>query len=167
MAKDPIKGLQDFEARLKALDTEWSRRGFAKSFMADIAQQIRKRTRLGKGVNDSGEYVKLESLKDTTVQNRKRYKKNLSEFTTVKRSNLTATGQLLDNIRYVYQQGVFRFFFGGTRTKELPGKGRGVKNAQVAAQVSKARPFFTLSKTETNQFARRLKSEFLKIIRGR
>jgi hypothetical protein len=166
MARDPIKGLEERMKRYENVEQIWVQRGMARAFMESIAEQIKKRTRLGKGVNDSGDLEKLGGLAESTIANRKRYRKNLSDMTTYRRSNLTATGQLLDNIKHAYRQGVMLFTFGGTRTKELSGPGKGTRNAEVAAHVSKARPFFRLSRTEAERFSRRLRAEFLKIIRG-
>jgi hypothetical protein len=167
MAKDPIKSLEDRMKRYQNIENEWANSPASKSFIQDMIEQIRKRTRLGRGVADSGEYEKLKKIAESTTQNRKRYRDNLSEFTTYRRSNLTATGQLLDNIKHEFRNGIIKLFFGGVRRKELSGKGRGMKNSEVAKHVSVARPFFKLSNSEQKQFSRRLKAEFLKIIRGR
>lgn len=170
MARDAIQSLEERLKRYKNIEQEWLRSTRPKRFMEDIAEQIRKRTRLGKGVKENGDLEKLGGtgrIEESTIAYRKRYRKNLSDLTTYKRSNLTATGQLLDNIKHEFKNGIMTFFFSGTRRKELSGKGRGVKNSEVARHVSKERPFFRLSNTEQRQFARRLRNEFLEIIRGR
>lgn len=166
--EDGIKKIEDAKKRLETVQKTWVNSPQSKSFAKDIVEQIAKRTRLGKGVDREGvELRSLDALEPSTVENRTRYKKNLSELTGPKKSNLTATGQMLEAITYKFQSGGFLFFFkSGRRGRELSGSEGRTTNAEVARHVSEKRPFFALSRTELNGYAVRLKREFLKLIRG-
>lgn len=171
MAKieDGIKNVEALKLKLEKLSRLWQQSPQAKQFGQDIVAQITKRTRLGKGVpGEGGELEPLKGLADSTIQTRKRYQKNLSELTRAKKSNLTATGQMLEDIVFNIKDGGFLFFFRSRRrNRELSGSRGKTTNAEVARYVSEDRPFFNLSRTELAGYAVRLKREFLKIIRGR
>lgn len=132
-----------------------------------VADMILKRTRLGFGVGGNGE--KREKLKDlkgrpkpykSTIQKRERLKKRgeLSSETTVVKSNLTMTGQMLNAISYrVKKLGGIIFIKDSSRRD-----GRNT-NKEVAKYVSKDRPFFHLSDSEIRQ----LKREAVKIVKSK
>jgi hypothetical protein len=128
------------------------------------ADLIRKRTRLGYGVNEEGaERKRLKALRPSYIDFRKGKvafytsklghvypvtrnikKPILSEFTTATRSNLTFTGQLLDSLK------------GRTTTRGIvvyldPRRvGSKLTNAQIKDyQEKQGRSFFYLSRTET------------------
>lgn len=68
----------------------------------DLTEIIRRRTRLGYGVEKTGQpKQKLQPLASSTVRSRARKKSHgaLSEKTSPKKSNLTETGQMLDSLR--------------------------------------------------------------------
>lgn len=130
----------------------------------EIGERIVKRTRLGKGVTDTGaEASNLKPLAQSTKDQRRGkigfFTKNgrtipytpespprLSSLTTPGRSNLTRTGQMLDALKVVaVRVGVVVLGFRGSRT-DRPG----LTNADVAGYVSKDRPFFKLSRAEMN-----------------
>jgi hypothetical protein len=117
-------------------------------------QQIIKRTRLGKGVRPVGGSVfNLLPLKNSTVDYRDRYDFNLSNFTTPTRSNLTATGQLLDSITYrVFRAGGIKgieLFFKENRRRELSGGPARTTHKEINRHVEKGgRPFFYLADFE-------------------
>jgi hypothetical protein len=154
--------------KLERVQDQWLKSEDGKKFAGDVVAQITKRTRLGKGVaQEGGEYEPISGLEGSTIKTRKRYQKNLSEFTRPKKSNLTATGQMLEAITYRIQQGGFLFFFkSGRRNRELSGGPGKTSNAEVARHVGERRPFFNLSRSEMNGYAVRLKREILKLIRG-
>lgn len=93
-------------ARIKKLILEAENDAFSIPNMRGLAQEaaeeIKTRTRLGYGVSKhEGPKAPLASLADSTKDNRKRMKirGELSGATTVGKSNLTATGQMLDSIK--------------------------------------------------------------------
>ena len=117
----------------------------------EARKQILKRTRLGKGVKyQGGPAFKLPSLKDSTIDQRERYDFNLSPFTRPPRSNLTATGQLLDSIRHrLLRTGKNRtveLYFKENRRFELSGPPSKVKHSKLSKFVAdNGRPFFNLA----------------------
>ena len=120
---------------------------------AEAKDQIVKRTRLGKGVkNFNGSAFKLLPLKDSTIDQRDRYEFNLSPFTIPQRSNLTATGQLLDSIDYKIINDINKsitLYFKENRRKELSGSRARVKHKDLSRYVAKnGRPFFNLASFE-------------------
>lgn len=122
-----------------------SKSGFLSSLAEKIANQIRKRTRLGFGVKErGGKQEKLAPLADSTKKGRQYAKKKgeLNSQTTPNRSNLTRTGELLDSIVGTFKDGVIKIWF---NEKRASGK---ISNPEVASVVSKARPFFELTKPE-------------------
>ena len=109
-----------------------------------IPEQITRRTRTGKGVSeDGGKTTKLKAIKLSTQENRLRLKRkgNLSSVTTPRRSNATATGQMLDSIKGKRSGSKFIFEFSGSRKE-------GESNQKVAEYYGKDRPFFFLAKFE-------------------
>lgn len=120
----------------------------------EAKQQIIKRTRLGKGVRPQGGGIfDLAGLKDSTIDKRERYDFNLSPFTRPTRSNLTATGQLLDSITYrIFKTGQdkgIELFFKENRRKELEGGPARVRHKDLANYVERGgRPFFYLADFE-------------------
>ena len=117
----------------------------------ETKRQIIKRTRLGKGVKyRGGPTFKLADLQDSTIDTRERYESNLSPFTRPQRSNLTATGQMLDSIDYKILKSsnikTVEIFFKDNRKFELSGSRSKIQNKDIAKIVAKnGRPFFNLS----------------------
>lgn len=119
----------------------------------EAKQQIVKRTRLGKGVRvDGGSVFNLKSLKKSTIDHRVRYGINLSQFTRSNKSNLTATGQLLDSIAHrIIGRGRYtaiELYFKENRRRELSGAASKITHEKIHEYVSKTRPFFNLAEFE-------------------
>lgn len=116
--------------------------------LKDIPQQIEKRTRLGKGVDEGGSLFKLPALSDKYVDRRK--KSQLSSDTTPKRSNLTFTGRLLSSIIGIRKGTLFTFTFNDNRPD-------GVSNNDLSRwQAEKGRRFFDLSASERVGLSRKI-----------
>ena len=123
----------------------------------DAAERIRKRTRLGKGVEvDGGDASPLKALSDQYKKSRKNSRGSkglgkLSQFTTPGKSNLTFTGQLLDSIRVISQgaASVVIGLYGGRRG--------GGTNKEIGGYVSEDRPFLHLSKAELEGMKRTIR----------
>jgi hypothetical protein len=113
-----------------------------KSAMNEVAElipaQIRKRTQLGKDLRGG----KIAGIKDTTKATRKRYSKNLDSNTTPNRSNLTATGQLLNSIECKPKGLAFEISLDDKRSKELSGSSSKVGNNKVRKEQEKQGRFF-------------------------
>jgi len=124
---------------------------------------ITTRALIGKGVKGNRQY-NFDRLEESTIEYRKRYAKNLSSETSPnqKRSNATATGQMLKSISREVGKGFFRIFFKGNRSKELDGKRRGLSNEYVAEKFQEKRPFFELTKADLNEIKRYVRGLILK-----
>ncbi len=113
------------------------------------AGMIKLRTRLGSGVAyDGADKEKLKPLKPSTIERRKGLKATgrLSGETSPRKSNLTATGQLLDSVQ-VTNAGIATVSVG-----PKGGRDDGLTNQKVAERVTAGgRPFNSLSKIETKR----------------
>jgi hypothetical protein len=121
----------------------------ARALAETIPEVIRIRTQQeGDGVNGP-----LKSLEPSTKKYRKRYEANLSSDTDPDRSNLTATGQLLDSIKgknigskVVIEPGKSK------RKGELSGGKSRLTNREVNKYVDEnGREFLRLNKQETEE----------------
>lgn len=152
----------------------------SKKISREIAKQIVKRTRLGKGVKN-GRIINLKKLSDSYIQTRKgkvrfwkdkegRVRKGkgnkddvfLSNKTRPSKSNLTATGQLLDAIEGDGRRNQLKVTINDLRLFDLFGKPAKIGNNELVDFVEKARPFFALSNSEVNQFVRKIRQLILK-----
>lgn len=135
-----------------------------KLFADDVADDIRKRTRLGFGVPENkASKQKLKPLRPLTIKQRLELKKagELDQRTTPKRSNLTRTGQLLDSIQGTKKKGEIVVEIKEGR------KGERVKNSEIVEnQEKQGRPFFYITDIEFKKLTRDIKKSILKIIRG-
>lgn len=128
-----------------------------------LARQIRIRTRLGYGV-ESGKQSKLKPL-DTEryVPLRQKNKSNLSSETTAKKSNLTATGQMLDSIKQDSNGRNIAVSVSGKRTKELTERRSVNTNSDIARYAKEnGRNFFEATNAEKQLVAREIKKRMLR-----
>ena len=144
----------DFKDLKKKVDTAL-RDVLNKSTFNDIgamtAQQIKTRTRLGKGVEQSeGSFSALKPLSPATQNIRADKKKagKLSPLTTPKKSNLTETGELLDAIKYESKDTEVRIYIEGSKNQK-----------KAIDQVSQGRKFMNLSKTEVREIIKYLQKK--------
>ena len=162
-----------FEETLNKRVNRAVRFGLRPTFMQRLseqaADQVRRRTQLGRGVNPATKKTfRLAPLKDTTVDYRERYASRLSKKTTVGRSNITATGQLLKAITGYFSKNKIVIFFQENRRRTLSGSGPIPKHRDIAIGLSKGnkntvpRPFFDLSTAERNGLARKIREQVLK-----
>ena len=135
-----------------------------KSIANEAAQDIKRRTRLGYGVEKhAAKRKKLEALSELSVAIRKNQVKiiqfkngeirfvlnksnarrhpNLHSETSPKKSNLTFTGQMLNSIRARTSQGKIEIYLIDKRID-------GESNNEIAKKNSIARPFLNLSNRE-------------------
>lgn len=154
--------LQKFKKNIdKALDELTSNKNLG-PISKDLEEIIRRRTRLGKGVDVSGgDNTALKALKESTKASR-RYKKKrglLSDKTSPNKSNLTSTGQLLDSLAGRAINKLIEVSPQGSR------KDSKLKNAEVAAyQESSGRKFLNLSKQDIKQLTAVMQDSFNDII---
>jgi len=118
-----------------------------------VPEQIRRRTQLGKD-------LKGGKIKDTTPETkayRKRYAKNLDSNTTTNRSNLPATGQLLNSIEASSNGLVIEITLKDKRTKTLSGGSAQATNTEIKDfQEGQGRYFFGLIDFEKKFIVREL-----------
>jgi len=116
-----------------------------KPIAKELATMMRVRVRKGFGVSKSkGARYKFRRLEDSTVEARKRQKKEgkLLEGESATRSNLTATGKMTDAMSGTTKNGKIVIYM-----KE--GRRDGVSNNDMIAYHEKMdRPFFHLSRKE-------------------
>ena len=135
---------------------------------------IVRRTRLGYGVERHGqERFKLKALSPGYVYFRKQVdaglasfpgslgKQGLSEWTTPTKSNLTATGRMLDSMAGIEVRR------GSVVVGPTGGRPGGLTNMQVAAWVSRDRPFNFLSRLEQEQLVRFYRNRVGDLLRNR
>jgi hypothetical protein len=103
-----------------------------------IPAQIRKRTQLGKDLKGG----KIKPIENSTKAYRKRYSKNLDSNTTPNRSNLTATGQLLNSIESKAKGLVYEITLKDKRSKDLSGSTSKASNTEIKDFQEKQGRFF-------------------------
>jgi hypothetical protein len=138
----------------KAL-TEVTRVGAEKAM-----NEVIKRTKDGIGSNGQ----KLKPLKASTIEFRRRWSAFLAKDTSPAKSNLTATGQLLEAL-YFRVVGSRFFIKVNTKTRDqgLGGDDRGLNNDQVRQYVEEAgREFLNLSDKEKADLTEFIRKEFEK-----
>lgn len=131
-----------------------------------MADRIRKRTRLGYGVSNSESQQPLKKLTEGYVSKRERYRQELHPNTRPNRSNLTATGQMLDGIEAKGQKGKVILEISGSRNRELGGRRSTLTNAEVAKYVQEqGRKFFAATNAEKQFLVREVKKLILSGLR--
>jgi hypothetical protein len=127
------------------------------------ANLIRKRTRLGYGVDRQfGVKQKLKPLSPRYVSARKKFK-DLSNATTPKKSNLTLTGQMLDSVKIIKaENGSIKIGPTGNRTDNS------FSNLQIALfNQNKGRTFNRVSQLEGQQVLREFRRSFGDLLKKR
>lgn len=146
---------KEFEAQLKAKLKQLYSAAAMKALGNEIANIIRKRTRLGYGVaTPEGDRFKLKELTDKYKELRASLG-NLNSLTTAGRSNLTRTGQLLDSLQVIEaKEGEVKVGPYGGRTDS------DATNEEVGRYVAEqGRPFNNLSKAEVKQIVQLLQKK--------
>lgn len=144
--------------RQKKLDQAYSAKNMGKVAKA-AAELIRRRTRLGKGVNSSGKEEKLTPLAESTIKSRAR--KNLSSSTRTKKSNLTQTGKMLSDIVGVGRKMLAVVKFRTDDSNDLANihQNKGTRFKKVL------RPFFRLSVKDMTKIKQEIRILLRKIMR--
>jgi hypothetical protein len=128
----------------------------------ETAERVRRRVRLGGGVEDTkrgGARTKLKQLSPKYKKARKRSKKLNKTKTKPNKSNLTFTGQLLDAIK------------GRSRGKKIvlefkENRDDGLKNSDIAGYVKdQGRDFFELTDKEIKGLRNSIKKDLIKKLR--
>lgn len=138
---------------IPAIKTPESMRKYGQ-MAADI---IKLRTRLGSGVSSDGaDKGPLKKLADSTKQKRQYLadKGKLSSDTSVGKSNLTESGQLLDSMKVISTE------YGSAKIGPSGSRDDGKKNEDIGDYVTDAgRPFNNLAKVEIKRVQDAVKSD--------
>ena len=118
--------------------------------------QIKKRVRLGKGVSkDGGKVFPLKPLSDNYIDYRDDHSHRLGRYARLAKSNLNATGQLINSITGSFfkknKTNVIFVDFKENRKRELDGGRARITHKKLAKYVQEDRPFFFLAKFELNK----------------
>lgn len=163
-SEDPEAVLERIRLRFKNLTIDFSKTKEFKAIAESIPDEIRVRTRLGKDVNNN----KLKSLDPKYVKKREKHSNKLSKFTTPGRSNLTATGQMLDAIKSIVKGTSIIIELDDTRKRELDGSSpRNGNNDILRFNEEKGRSFFGLAKFQTNKLKRIIRKELIQLFSTR
>lgn len=132
------------------------------SFIAKkISERIVKRTQTGKGVNESGSLYSLPALSDSYQELRKKKRSLLGPRGTPKKSNLTASGKMLQSIKYVIKRSADNIAIIFSLEGTTKGLGNKPQNTSDVAkwQEDQGRRFFDISKTESNGILREVRNK--------
>ena len=120
----------------------------------DIVKQIVKRVRLGYGVSDDSKPSKQKKLAPLSAgykeQRRKGLKRSLHSTASPAKSNLTLTGDMLEDLHYEVRDGKIRLYF----KKEFSRK--------KAEWNTEKRPFMQLTTGELEQVTEMVRQAILK-----
>ena len=162
-----IKKISRFENRLKKIqDRRLSARNM-KEFGERAVDQIKSRSRRGFGLTpDGSRQTRFKNLAKSTKDYRKRYSKNLDSNTSPNKSNITATGQMLDALKVSSRNSEFSIGFrSGRRKRELSGGPGRISNEEVAFWVEEnGRKFLGLTRQEKNTLIKKVINEIDKDI---
>jgi hypothetical protein len=139
--------IKDLQIKLKNLLPETINKAMYEELGATAAVVIKERTRKGQGVaTPQGNLEKLKALSPKYIKRRQKMR-NLSSETTPSKSNLTKTGDMLDNIKSKATSSQATVFIAGK------------KNNDAAKYGEKDRPFMNLSKSEYNKLVNFIKEK--------
>lgn len=131
-------------------------------YAKEYADRIKRRTRLGNGLDETkrgAKRKKLKKLSEKYKKKRKRNKSELSSETSPSKSNLTYSGQLLDSITGKGDKKKIQIFIEENRND-------GVKNKDILKGQSKqGRDFFELSDKELKSLQNSIKNDLIKSIK--
>ncbi len=156
MSNSIDKQLNEFIAKLKGAGDVVLSEKVLKPILTETMDEIVTRTRKGSGVDANNKpKEKLKPLAAATKKSRA-YKKSIGKLsggTSVSKSNLTETSQMLDSIHLEFK---------GTKAIISP---KGSRNNKVAFYVSKDRPFLFISRPEMKRLFKRIGDALLKLIK--
>lgn len=154
------------EENIKKVISEVFNPVFMGKIAKETADQVRLRTRLGKG-SENGNVTNLRQLAEKTKKIRTRYKKNLlSGKTAPNFSNLTATGTMLNAIDGKWDSDKIVLFFKNIKAKKLKDLSNSNLTVSELADIHQnhgagktriKRPFFSLTNFEKEEIARKVR----------
>lgn len=168
MAKDKnTKKVQfELEGYLKRSTAIYKDTTFLGKLARGAAEQIKRRTQLKQGVSKSGQSTALKALKDSYIKVRSKNRNRLDANTSPGRSNLTATGQMLNSLQGKYRSKAIEIDFKKEeRSASITGQRSNVKNSDIVGyQESQGRRFFDLTESEINGLRREIANRIRKLL---
>ena len=128
-----------------------------KTEVEQLAKDVRTRTRMGSGVDASGNKSKLKSLSPAYIKQREslKAKGKLSNVTTPKKSGLTKSGSMLDSLKGTAKGSSFKVEVTGSDDE-------GNKNSDKALwNAENGREFMNLSNEERTRTVQKLRQKFV------
>lgn len=181
---------------VKEKATKGLRKGITQSYVEELRDRIVTRSRLGIGVDpESGKGYRFPELSKPYIRRRKgakslkkrlasdarqrkrakaesekrgeKVKPNLSSKTTPAKSNITATGQLLNSLSVVKLKLKnafgFKIVIGDRRGRDLFGNRSKIGNKKLTEYLAKqGRTFFGFTKAQRNQIAKEIRDFIIK-----
>ncbi len=160
--KSLTEAMKHIEKNLHKIEKDFYKPSKFKLLADFIADRVRARTRRGYGVPVFGKgKEKLAPLKKSTIKARERMKANgqLSSETSPRRSNLTMTGKMLDDLYTKVVNNTVKIKF-KTNYSEQKAKWAGEGSSNRAK-----REFRNLSSPELKDFMRRVKNILTEIVK--
>lgn len=139
-------------------------------YIEELKSRIVKRTKLGTGVDpDTGASQRLKKLSEGYKKTRKRRRGSLDGTTTPAKSNLTATGQLLNSlevIKKVIQDGIsLTITVKDPRGTNLDGKQSKIGNKKLVEYLKAGgRQFLGLTKSQQNEILKDIRQILKKFL---
>lgn len=134
----PMSALKSFIAGLKGIEQSYSK-NFLQKLGEELSERIRVRVRLGYGCSaNGGPRTKFKPLAASTIRFREYLKRKgeLVNFSAPKRSHLSATGKMMDDLGYKVDRENVTILF---KTR---------KEIDKAEYNSRTRPFLFLTSSE-------------------
>lgn len=159
---------EDFRKKLEKALLKVLSQTKMKSWMDETAADIKKRTRLGSGVEkDLDSKSSLKRLSDSYKQFRKRNPHGeLAESTTANKSNLTYSGQMLDSISGASKGPFQGEIFLKDRRKMLKNQKDSFGNNQLAIwNAEKGRSFLAVSDLEYKRLVQKIEKALTEELR--
>lgn len=166
MAKNKRKVEIALNKKLQQSQEIYKDRRFLKGLAKETAGQIKKRTQLKKGVSSSGSLTPLKGLSEGYKKQRRRFRGGLDGNTSPNKSNLTATGQMLNALRGLYKNRSIQIDFSTeSRGPDFRGYRSRAKNSDIVGyQEKQGRRFFDLSDSELNGLRRKIANRIRKLL---
>lgn len=177
MAKDPKRTVQfTLEKKLKQSQEIYNDRRFLNKLAARAADTIRTRTQLGKSAEKSGKSGRLAKLTPNYIEQRKKFSGGLSGKTRPGRSNLTATGQMLEALFGIYNSArrALEIDVKDERGSDFRGKPSEVTNRELIdynekglrrnGAIKNPRRFFDLTDSELNGISRVIRDRIRELL---
>jgi hypothetical protein len=142
------------------------KRGFNDQYAEDLKGRIQKRTRLGTARDGS----KFPTLAGATKKYRGKYKRNLNSNTTPAKSNITATGQLINSLTVVKLKlnGAVSYIFklGDRRGLDLSGNTSKIGNQKLNEFMeAKKRAWLGFTPAQLNEIRRDIRQIITKFLK--